>query len=124
MCAWQGEPWRTYGLQTVDGVIQIAQPVRVREDLARGAALRVVIPLLLLLPVLGAAIVGVVRSGLQPLQRVAIEVQRRDVHSLAPIAAASLPRGGRAAGPGAQSSVDPTGRGISDAARLHRRCRA
>ena len=55
--------WRTYGLQTLDGVIQIAQPVRVREALARGAALRVVIPLLLLLPLLGAAIVGVVGSG-------------------------------------------------------------
>ena len=86
-----GQTWRTYGLQTVDGVIQIAQPVRVREDLARGAALRVVIPLLLLLPVLGAAIAGVVRSGLKPLRRVAFEVQRRDVHSLAPIAAANLP---------------------------------
>jgi signal transduction histidine kinase len=88
----RGEPWRTYGLQTVDGVIQIAQPQRVREQLARGAALRVVIPLLLLLPVLGAAIVGVVRSGLLPLQRIAIEVQRRDVHSLTPIAVTSLPR--------------------------------
>jgi signal transduction histidine kinase len=87
-----GQTWRTYGLQTVDGVIQIAQPVRVREDLARGAALRVVIPLLLLLPVLGAAIAGVVRSGLKPLRRVAFEVQRRDVHSLAPIAAANLPQ--------------------------------
>jgi len=88
----RGEPWRTYGLQTVDGVIQIAQPQRVREQLARGAALRIVIPLLLLLPVLGAAIVGVVRSGLLPLQRIAIEVQRRDVHSLTPIAVTSLPR--------------------------------
>lgn len=88
----RGEPWRSYGLQTVDGVIQIAQPQRVREQLARGAALRVVIPLLLLLPVLGAAIVGVVRSGLLPLQRIAIEVQRRDVHSLTPIAVTSLPR--------------------------------
>ena len=87
-----GQSWRTYGLQTVDGVIQIAQPLRVREELARGAALRVVIPLLLLLPVLGAAIVGVVRSGLLPLQRLAGEVQQRDVHSLTPIAAARLPR--------------------------------
>ncbi len=118
-----GQTWRTYGLQTVDGVIQIAQPVRVREDLARGAALRVVIPLLLLLPVLGAAIVGVVSSGLKPLQRVAFEVQRRDVHSLAPIAAANLPAGGCAAGPGTQSFVDPSGRGVSDSARIHRRCR-
>jgi two-component system OmpR family sensor kinase/two-component system sensor histidine kinase QseC len=87
-----GQSWRTYGLQTLEGVIQIAQPVRVRESLARGAAFRVVIPLLLLLPLLGAAVVGVVGSGLRPLRRVAADVQRRDVHSLTPIADAHLPR--------------------------------
>jgi two-component system OmpR family sensor kinase/two-component system sensor histidine kinase QseC len=84
--------WRTYGLQTLAGVIQIAQPVSVREELARGAAFRVVIPLLLLLPLFGAAVVGVVGSGLKPLRRVASEVQRRDAHSLTPIGAARLPR--------------------------------
>ncbi len=87
-----GRRWRTDGLQTREGVIQIAQPVRVREELARGAALRVVIPLLVLLPLLGAAVVGVVGSGLRPLRRVAGEVQRRDAHSLTPIAAARLPQ--------------------------------
>ncbi len=88
----QGEIWRVYGLQTADGVIQIAQPVSVRQVLARAAALRIVIPLLLLLPLLAAAIVGVVSSGLQPLQRIAFEVQRRDVHSLAPLATIDAPR--------------------------------
>lgn len=87
----QGEVWRVYGLQTVDGVIQIAQPLRVRAALARTAALRVVIPLLLLLPLLGAAIAWVVRGSLMPLQRVAAEVQRRDAHSLAPIATVPMP---------------------------------
>ena len=87
-----GGSWRTYGLQTLDGVIQIAQPLRVREAFARGAALRVVIPLLLLLPLLGAAIAGVVGNGLKPLRRVATEVQRRDAHSLAPVSTARLPQ--------------------------------
>jgi signal transduction histidine kinase len=87
-----GLKWRTYGLQTLEGVIQIAQPVRVREVLARGAALRVVIPLLLFLPLLGAAIAGVVGSGLRPLRRLADEVQRRDASSLTPIAAERLPQ--------------------------------
>jgi two-component system OmpR family sensor kinase len=41
---------------------------------------------------LGAAVVGVVGSGLRPLRRVAREVQRRDVHSLTQIAASRLPR--------------------------------
>jgi two-component system OmpR family sensor kinase/two-component system sensor histidine kinase QseC len=87
-----GESWRTYGLQTLDGVIQIAQPLRVREAFARGAALRVVIPLLLLLPLLGAAIVGLVGTGLRPLRRVATEVQRRDAHSLTPLPTERLPQ--------------------------------
>jgi signal transduction histidine kinase len=87
-----GQSWRTYGLQTLDGVIQIAQPVRVRESLARGAAFRVVIPLLLLLPLLGAAVVGVVGSGLAPLRRIAAEVQRRNVDALVPIDTERLPR--------------------------------
>ena len=87
-----GRSWRTYGLQTLDGVIQIAQPVSVREALARGAAFRVVVPLLLLLPLLGAAMIGVVGGGLAPLRRVAAEVQRRNVESLAPIATDRLPR--------------------------------
>lgn len=86
-----GQPWRTYGLQTLDGVIQIAQPLRVRQAFARGAAFRVVIPLLLLLPLLGAAIVWVVGNGLRPLRRIANEVQRRDVPRLTPIATSRLP---------------------------------
>jgi signal transduction histidine kinase len=88
----QGQIWRVYSLQTADGVIQIAQPVRVRQALARAAALRVVIPLLLLLPVLGVAIAWVVRGSLLPLRRVAAEVQRRDAHSLVPIASIPLPQ--------------------------------
>jgi signal transduction histidine kinase len=87
-----GKPWRTYGLQTLEGVIQIAQPVRVRESLARAAALRVVAPLLLLLPVLVAAVIGIVGRGLRPLRRLTGEVQRRDAHSLEPVAEVALPQ--------------------------------
>jgi two-component system OmpR family sensor kinase/two-component system sensor histidine kinase QseC len=87
-----GDTWRVYGLQTVGGVIQIAQPVRVREALARHAALRIAIPLLLLLPLLGGAAAWIVSSSLVPLRRIAAEVQRRDVHTLAPIAAIPVPQ--------------------------------
>jgi len=88
----QGEAWRAYGLQTADGVIQIAQPVRVRESLARAAALRVVIPLLLLLPVMIVFVAWIVRRGLLPLRQVTAEVQRRDVRSLRALADDDLPR--------------------------------
>jgi signal transduction histidine kinase len=88
----RGDTWRVYGLQTEDGVIQIAQPVRVRELLARHAALRVAIPLLLLLPLLGGAAAWIVSSSLAPLRRIAADVQRRDVHTLAPIDAIPVPQ--------------------------------
>ena len=87
----QGQPWRVYGLQTFDGIIQVAQPVRVRAALAQTAALRVVVPLLVLLPLLAVAMAWIVRESLAPLRRVALEVQRRDVYSLEPLAAARLP---------------------------------
>jgi signal transduction histidine kinase len=87
----RGQDWRAYGLQTADGVIQIAQPVRVREALARAAAERVVIPLILLLPIMIMAAVWIVHRGLQPLRFVTREVQRRDARSLAPLGSDNLP---------------------------------
>jgi signal transduction histidine kinase len=88
----RGEAWRAFGLQTADGVIQIAQPVRVREELARAAAVRVTIPLAFLLPVMIIAVAWSVRRGLLPLQYVAAEIQRRDAHSLTPLGENNLPR--------------------------------
>jgi signal transduction histidine kinase len=87
-----GERWRVYSLQTTDGVIQVAQPWRVRESLARGAALRVVLPLLLLLVSMAIAVTWIVGRGLAPLRRVAGEVERRNVGSLAPIEIVGLPQ--------------------------------
>jgi signal transduction histidine kinase len=87
----RGEAWRAYGLQTPEGVIQIAQPARVREGLARAAAERVVIPLILLLPIMIGAVAWIVSRGLLPLRFVTTEVQRRDVRSLAPLHTHNLP---------------------------------
>jgi two-component system OmpR family sensor kinase/two-component system sensor histidine kinase QseC len=86
-----GEPWRVYGLETVDGVIQVAQPLRIQDAIARSSALRVALPVLVLLPILGVAIVLVVQRGLRPLQRVAAEVKRREVTSLTPVETGPLP---------------------------------
>ena len=88
----QGAQWRVYSLQTIDGVIQVAQPWRVREQLAGQAALRVALPLLLLLPLMAAAVTWIVGRSLRPLRRVTAEVQQRDGQSLSPIAVPDLPR--------------------------------
>jgi signal transduction histidine kinase len=87
----QGERWRVYGLETIDGVIQVAQPLRIQQSIARASAIRVAIPVLLLVPILGTAIILVVQGGLRPLQRVADEVKRREVSSLTPVTTDRLP---------------------------------
>jgi two-component system OmpR family sensor kinase/two-component system sensor histidine kinase QseC len=87
----RGEKWRAYGLQTADGVIQIAQPARVRESLARAAAGRVIVPLILLLPIMIGAVAWIVNRGLLPLRFVTAEVQRRDVRTLVPLRTEDLP---------------------------------
>ncbi len=87
----RGEAWRAYGLQTADGVIQIAQPLRVREALARAAALHVAAPLILLLPIMMAFLAWIVGRGLSPLRELTAEIQRRDARSLTPLTHANLP---------------------------------
>ncbi len=87
----QGQPWRVYGVRTLDGAIDVAQPLNVRNALARAAALRVVLPILVLLPLLAAAMAAVVARSLAPLRRLALEVQRRDIYSLAPVTGGPLP---------------------------------
>lgn len=86
-----GERWRVYSLETADGVIQVAQPWRVREELAREAAVRVLVPLLLLLTTMAASVVWIVARGLAPLRRLASEVEQRDANTLAPIGAGGFP---------------------------------
>lgn len=87
-----GARWRVYSLQTMDGVIQVGQPWRVRQEYATDAALGVVLPLILLLLIMAAAVIWIVAGALAPLKRLAKEVQRRDAHSFAPIVAPKLPR--------------------------------
>ena len=86
-----GERWRVYSTLTPEAVIQVAQPWSVRESLARSAALRVMLPLLALLPLTAAAVAWIIGRGLAPLKRLTAEVQRRDVHSLSAIESPNLP---------------------------------
>ena len=87
----QNERWRVYALATRTAVIQVAQPWSVRERLAREAALRVVVPLLLLLPLMAAAAAWIVTRAVRPLRGLTTQIEHRDVHSLAPLVSADLP---------------------------------
>ncbi|HEX3837174.1 MAG TPA: ATP-binding protein [Steroidobacteraceae bacterium] len=87
----QNERWRVYALETESSVIQVAQPWAVRERLAREAALRVIVPLLLLLPLMALAAAWIIARAMRPLKSITTQIEHRDIHSLSPVAAADLP---------------------------------
>jgi two-component system OmpR family sensor kinase/two-component system sensor histidine kinase QseC len=89
----QNERWRVYARENETGtsVIQVAQPWAVRERLARQAALRVIVPLLLLLPLMAAAAAWIIARAMRPLKSITTQIEHRDIHSLSPVAAADLP---------------------------------
>jgi signal transduction histidine kinase len=87
----QGERWRVYVLVNRTSVIQVAQPWSVRETLARESAVRIVVPLLLLLAVMAAAAAWIVARAMRPLKGLTAQLEHRDIHTLAPLAAPDLP---------------------------------
>jgi len=86
-----GRAWRTYSVATRERVIQVAQPVEIRQRLAAHAAWRSVVPLLLMTPLAALAIWWLAAHNLAPLDRLAREVRSRDARSLAPVSTAGLP---------------------------------
>ncbi len=86
-----GQAWRTYSVATRDRVIQVAQPVEIRQRLAAHAAWRGVLPLVLITPIAAFAIWWLAAQNLAPLERLAREVRSRDARSLAPVPSGGLP---------------------------------
>ncbi|EGF33660.1 Sensory histidine kinase QseC [Oxalobacteraceae bacterium IMCC9480] len=89
--ALRGETWRVYSAQQGATVVQIAQPLRARSDMAARSALKTIAPLLLLVPFLGGLIWLAVSRGLAPVLGVAAQLAARDAGQLAPVSDAALP---------------------------------
>jgi two-component system OmpR family sensor kinase len=87
----QNQRWRVYVLANRTSVIQVAQLWSVRERLAREAAVRIVVPLLLLLALMAVAAAWIVARAMRPLKDITTQLELRDIHSLAPLAAPDLP---------------------------------
>jgi len=83
--------WRVFSVQVRGRVIQVAQPMRVRERLAAVLALRAAAPIGLLVPLLVALVWIIVGRGLRPLEAIARAVRARDSTSLAPLPVENLP---------------------------------
>jgi two-component system OmpR family sensor kinase len=87
----RGEYWRVYVVARDNEVVQVAQAISAREDLAAGLALRSMLPFLLMLPVLAVLIYIVVGRSLMPLSRLAKAVGRRSPSALQPLGASGQP---------------------------------
>ncbi len=86
-----GELWRVYTHVAPEGIVQVAQPMAMREALARELSLRMLLPVLLLIPVLGAVLAWVSRRGLAPLEHTSRRVQERDAGRLDPLPTGDVP---------------------------------
>ena len=84
--------WRVYGALVGNNVIQISQPMSVREELAAGMALRTMLPLVILLPILIGIIWVTIGRGLKPVNDVAAAVAARSADALDPLPDRHLPQ--------------------------------
>jgi signal transduction histidine kinase len=87
----EGREWRMFTARSGPQTIQVAQSTAVRTELAAAAALRLLVPLLGVLPVLAALVWLILDRGLAPLARVARAVGARSPTSLDPLPAEGLP---------------------------------
>lgn len=87
----QGD-WRIYAERTPTHLIQAAQLIATREDLAIDTAVEILLPNLLAVIALTALLLGVaLRRGLRPLTQTSEDVGRRSASSLTPVATSALP---------------------------------
>jgi two-component system, OmpR family, sensor kinase len=83
--------WRVFGVQALTRVIQVAQPMSVRQQRAVELALQTLKPFALLLPGLALLIWLAVGFALEPLQRLTALVKARRVAALEGLPATPLP---------------------------------
>jgi two-component system, OmpR family, sensor kinase len=83
--------WRVFSAVAGGQLIQVAQPMSVRRELAASMALRTILPLLAVVPFLALLVWFGIARGLDPLERVAVAVGERSPRALRPLAEVGLP---------------------------------
>jgi signal transduction histidine kinase len=83
--------WRVFGVETGSGVIQVAQPMEVRERRAARTALRSLAPFAVLVPTLSILIALIVARTVRPVRAFAGALRRRRPDDIEPVAVAGLP---------------------------------
>jgi two-component system OmpR family sensor kinase len=86
-----GERYRVYALRTATQVVQVAQQAAARGRMAGQLALRAVLPVALLAPVLMLIVWWVIGRALGPIERARRQVAARRPDDLSPLPTAGLP---------------------------------
>ena len=86
-----GVRYRVYSLQTPEHTVQIAQDLDARQARARSMALRAVLPIALLAPLLMLAVWWLIDRSLAPVERTRRQVAARAAGDLSPLPDAGLP---------------------------------
>jgi len=83
--------WRVYTTEESGLIVQVAQPLRVREQLAFAASIRTLAPVLLILPLLGFLVWRSVGRALAPLDHLAKALASRTPSALEPLPESGAP---------------------------------
>jgi two-component system OmpR family sensor kinase len=86
-----GEQWRIYTLRDPPKVVQVAQRSSVRHELAEEAAVNTLWPILVLVPLVCAAVMLVVRFAFRQLNRLGSEAQAVDAAHLQALPTTGVP---------------------------------
>lgn len=84
--------YRVFSVVASGQLVQVGQPLAVRNALAAKLAASTVLPLAVIAPLIGLVVWFALQRGLRPLARVAAAVQKRSPSQLAPIGAGGWPR--------------------------------
>jgi two-component system OmpR family sensor kinase len=86
-----GTTYRVFSMQSLSRVIQVAQDMRARQEMASKLALRTVLPIAVMAPLLMLVVWWVVGASLAPVARVRRQVAERQVDDLTEVNEAGLP---------------------------------
>lgn len=87
-----GESWRVLVRPLQGGQrLAVGQQTAARDEIARTSALRTVLPLLALVPLVVVLVSSVVRRRLRPVTRLALELDRRTEHDSSPLPSIAVP---------------------------------
>jgi len=83
--------WRVYTHVTPEGIVQVAQPIAMRKELASKFSWRMAMPEMLLIPLFVLIIASVLRRGLVPIREISQRVRNRSAERLDPLSTKDVP---------------------------------